>query len=285
MTVAIYDATPSTYKILKNGSLIKQGTYEPFQLFNVSIDTSQVGTWNYTIWANDSFNNINQTSVIIEIYNPLIWEGTVNLTPGNFTIEINGKTYEVSNTSALGALHYTGLSYEVSDEWYEQYGSLYVTSIADIPASDTKGWLYWVNYPNESMPRVGANQYELKDGDTVYWYYGDWSATPDNAEYLIIIHVKIKAERLIPELIAPELTAKPLDIVKIPIYINNVTNATGAGFNLTFNPDVIKVLEVEPNTTYFTNISIPSYNINNESGYISVAEINYDAATTTQPQL
>ncbi len=159
MTVTIYDATPATYKVYKNGTLVKEGSYQAFFQFNVSIDTSQVGVWSYTVWANDSFGNANQTTVIIEVFQPAV-----------------------------------------------------------------------------------------------------------------------------PEIIAPNVVAKPLEIVRIPIYLNNVTGATGVGFNLTFDPDVIRVERVEPNTTYFTNISIPDYNIDNTTGLVSVASISYDLATTTQPQ-
>jgi len=67
ITITIYDATPSTYKVLKNGTVVKQGTYDVLQSIEVPIDTSKSRIWNYTIWANDSFGNFNQTSILLKV--------------------------------------------------------------------------------------------------------------------------------------------------------------------------------------------------------------------------
>ncbi|MHC1635487.1 MAG: outer membrane protein assembly factor BamB family protein [Candidatus Methanospirareceae archaeon] len=130
---------------------------------------------------------------------PIMWEGEVTLTENTtFTITAHnsGKSYEVSRTSALGALDAAAekgaFNYTVSDEWYASYGSFLIDSIADVENTASEYWLYWVNYPDEPMPMVGANQYELKDGDIVTYYYGGWTATPENAALIIRIHVHIR---------------------------------------------------------------------------------------------
>ena len=125
----------------------------------------------------------------------IIWNGTVELKQGNFTIMANGNSYEVSNLTALGALNAANLvarfNYTVNDKWYESWGSLLVDSIYGIENNGTSGWMYWVNYPNESMPMTGANAYSVKDGDTIYWYYStSMNDTPNNSSYVIKINVK-----------------------------------------------------------------------------------------------
>lgn len=57
------------------------------------------------------------------------------------------------------------------------YG-LYVSSVAGelpVPNPPYPGWSYRVN---GIMPAVGADQYALKAGDSVLWYYGTWDASP-----------------------------------------------------------------------------------------------------------
>lgn len=90
ISVLLYDATPSHYKIFRNGSLVDEGTYQPFELFNVSIDTSQLGTFEYTIWANDTFGNENETSFIVEV---------ISGVPEAFYFEIHGNARELWNAS------------------------------------------------------------------------------------------------------------------------------------------------------------------------------------------
>ncbi len=123
------------------------------------------------------------------------WNGTVTLSQENFSVSINDETYGIDNLTALGALNAASkdnFSYKVSDEWYDSYGSFLVTSVDGMENKNSSGWSYWVNYPWESMPMVGANNYKVKDGDTVYWYYmGD---TPENASNVIKIRTNIELQ-------------------------------------------------------------------------------------------
>ena len=149
--------------------------------------------------------------LIFALLIPPFWEGEVTLVKDT-TFEVvanSGKTYEISCTTALGALHFAaekgGFSYSVSDEWYEQYGSLFIVSIAGVENKGMEGWQYWVNYPDEPLPWVGADKYQLKDGDTVDFFYGSFGCTPDDASMLIRIHVNIIEDKTPPmvEIIKP----------------------------------------------------------------------------------
>ena len=74
---------------------------------------------------------------IIEPLPQPFWEGDVTLVK-NTTFEVtaynSGKTYKLSSTTALGALDKASkkgnFDYTVNDKWYQQYGSLFVDSIA-----------------------------------------------------------------------------------------------------------------------------------------------------------
>jgi len=72
-------------------------------------------------------------------------------------------------------------------KWYEDYGSVYVKSIAgdgELNHGEGSGWMYNVNswYPN-----YGADNYILKNGDVIQWRYTtnygiDLGVNPDNWE-------------------------------------------------------------------------------------------------------
>ena len=128
-----------------------------------------------------------------------LWDGYVTLESGTFDITPHNNltaNYTVNRTTALGALDAAaekgGFNYTVSDEWYTSYGSFLVDSIADVENTATEYWMYWVNYPDEPMPGVGANLYELDNGDVVTFYYGGMSTTPDNSSMVVRIRVNIQ---------------------------------------------------------------------------------------------
>ena len=156
------------------------------------------------------FPMIGEMSHSQKIIEPLpepFWEGNVTLVK-NTTFEVtaynSGKTYKVSSTTALGALDKASkkgdFAYTVNDKWYEQYGSLLVDSIAGRKNEGTNGWQYWVNYPNEPMPWIGADKYQLKDGSVVDWFYGGFGENPDTASILVRIHVHIAIDSTPPSI-------------------------------------------------------------------------------------
>lgn len=123
-------------------------------------------------------------------------ELNVTLYPGNYTEMVNGREYEVTRTSALGALHFAslgsksdgaeiGFSYRLDDSWYSNYG-LFLDSAMGLDE------LWWIFYVNNEMPLSSLDNTELKNGEKLYLIYGTGFETIDNATTMIKINVEIK---------------------------------------------------------------------------------------------
>ena len=68
LTVRITDVHPNRYVVYRNGSIVESGSYGS-NSFNITINTTALGFWNYTIKANDTAGNENSTSVMVEVKN------------------------------------------------------------------------------------------------------------------------------------------------------------------------------------------------------------------------
>ncbi|MCW3135542.1 MAG: DUF4430 domain-containing protein [Canidatus Methanoxibalbensis ujae] len=161
--------------------------------FNASC-CDQLKTIEHEVTQSDIDNGGILLNISLEAPQEIIWQGDVTLINGTtfcVTAHNSGREYVVNRTTALGALdaaaHAGGFNYTVSDEW----GILFVDSIADIPNEGWSGWMYWVNYPDEPMPMVGAAEYVVEDGDVVTWYWSSMNMTPENSPKLLIINVTV----------------------------------------------------------------------------------------------
>ncbi len=126
----------------------------------------------------------------------------VNLTPLNVTVNVNGNSYQVRENTALGALlkasNYTNDSYEIyfnvtlDDSWYSQYGSFFISSIMGLGTQNVNSnWIYWSIWNETSPLSVGANLYTVRDGESIYYCYGDGSSLSNCIVLLnITTHVK-----------------------------------------------------------------------------------------------
>lgn len=176
----------------------------------------------------------------------IIWQDGVTLINGttfNVTAHNSGESYDINQTTALGALDAAAeageFNYTVSDEWYATWGSLFVDSIADIPNEGWEGWMYWVNYPEDPLPMVGADQYTLEDGDAVTWYWSSsMGMTPDDSPMLVIINVTVES--------GPDLTVTAIetptrlraDVVNpITAVVENLGSVDATSFDVTLEAD------------------------------------------------
>jgi hypothetical protein len=139
----------------------------------------------------------------------IIWQGDVTLTNGTtitVTAHDSGVEHEVNSTTAFGALDAAAtagaFNYTATDEW-----GLFVDSIGDV--AQEGWWIYWVNYPEESMPMVPATDYVVEDGDVVTWYLSSSAEmTPGDSPLLVIINVSVTAPDPTPDP-TPEPTPTP----------------------------------------------------------------------------
>ena len=120
--------------------------------------------------------------------------GRGNILPtGTFTKTVDGKTYTINWRTALGVLEKAsrirGFSYVLEEKPW----GLYVKCVKDRCEKSegaTSGWMYWVNYPNEPLPGVSAEQCSVKEGDKVTWYFSrSMDETPSTSPYKIEISI------------------------------------------------------------------------------------------------
>jgi uncharacterized protein DUF4430 len=95
-------------------------------------------------------------------------------------VRVEGKTVTlfgpanpvVSATTPMEALESASLAGEFYYHVTTASFGPYVDQIGRYPAAGTTGWVFKVNGVS---PPVGADKVELKDGDTVLWYYADFA--------------------------------------------------------------------------------------------------------------
>jgi len=123
-----------------------------------------------------------------------IWEGELLLISDDATITlVNGGTTTVNGLSALYALVKAGEEGNFSVNITQTTLGLYIESISNINANNGYNWTYWVNYPNTQKQSERAENYILRYGDLLLWYYGKDSDKPADSNYVI----KIKVKRLV----------------------------------------------------------------------------------------
>ena len=88
LTINISGYHNSSYIVYKNGTNIANGSYLDGVSFNVSVNTSVRTIWNYTVWANDSFDyNTNSTTV---------WVTIIDTTPPASITNLHNNSYAES---------------------------------------------------------------------------------------------------------------------------------------------------------------------------------------------
>ena len=123
------------------------------------------------------------------------WQGTVYLPDGTFTkTATNGKVYAIRWRTALGALEKAsqlgGFSYTIKETQWGPFVSC-IAGKCEGSEGPTSGWMYWVNYPNEPLPGVSADRFDVHNGDVVYWYFSrSMNDTPDTSNMVIKIYVR-----------------------------------------------------------------------------------------------
>jgi len=117
----------------------------------------------------------------------------VTLSSGTFEVTAvnSGKVYNVDLCTALGILYTNGISFVVDDGWYSEYGTLFVKSVRGKDNVGSAGWMYQVNGNTGS---VGANVFNLNNGDEVLWYYSEsMESVPEESADKIALKASISS--------------------------------------------------------------------------------------------
>jgi hypothetical protein len=85
------------------------------------------------------------------------------------------------NANALDALEAASAAGEFYYHVKQFSFGPYVDQIGRYPAAGTNGWVFKVN---GASPPVGADQVQLKDGDTVLWYFAQFGIVPGGPKTL-----------------------------------------------------------------------------------------------------
>ena len=98
------------------------------------------------------------------------------------TVRVEGKTQSIFGSKpvtidATNALQALDIASTLGEFYYgithSSFGD-YVSQVGKYGGAGNAGWVFKVN---GFSPPVGADQVQLKDGDTVLWYYATFSAT------------------------------------------------------------------------------------------------------------
>jgi Domain of unknown function (DUF4430) len=97
------------------------------------------------------------------------------------TVRVEGKTQTIFGatqpkavaTNALDALEAASLAGEFYYHVAQTSFGPYVDQIGRYPGAGSTGWVFKVD---NASPPVGADKVVLKDGDSVLWYYADFSS-------------------------------------------------------------------------------------------------------------
>jgi outer membrane protein assembly factor BamB len=129
-------------------------------------------------------------------------EYNVTLVPTDFSVDVNGNSYNVERATALGALYatqdYDGeVFFEISldDSWYDPQTSsgLFVSSIMGLGTTQVGGkWIYWsVWNESKAMISVSVDAYSITGNKTIYYCYGDGTSL-DSCLILLKINTEVK---------------------------------------------------------------------------------------------
>lgn len=130
--------------------------------------------------AEDAFSSVTTAYAVIALAGKTLPLNIVSTSAAKFQFRIEGKDSavcagEVPGPTALdvvkNASALCGFAYHIQSTSFGPY----LDQIGEDKAAGAIGWMYLVNWLS---PSVGAGSYNLKSGDSVLWYYGDFNWKP-----------------------------------------------------------------------------------------------------------
>lgn len=174
-------------------------------------------------------------SVRIESYDKNVLYNN-NVSTGNTKVfDYDGTAYNQGKVSAysfvMNTLNNTGIKSNVS----YSYGAPFITSINDIAGGKFGGWDGWMYFVNGMDLGVGMTDVEIKAGDEILVYYGDWGIKPLE---IILPETASKGQKIE---VAVKADGKA---VAADVWVNGKKHITDANGILTLTIDEAGSLEV-----------------------------------------
>ncbi len=125
-------------------------------------------------------NEKTTASVRIESYDKnVLYDKAV--TTGNIRVfDFDGTAYTQGKISAYSFVMRALNSMAIKSNVSYSYGAPFIASIDDIAGGKFGGWDGWMYFVNGKDPGVGMTDVEVKAGDEILVYYGDWGIKPLN---------------------------------------------------------------------------------------------------------
>ena len=147
-------------------------------------------------------------------------------------VRVEGKTQTIfgatqpraTASNALDALESASLAGEFYYHVTTATFGRYVNQVGRYPGSGDSGWVFKVNGVS---PPVGADQVQLKDGDTVLWYYAAFGPT-GGPPTLLLSKVQGRCYRVVAQDDAGKTTAASGAVLHVDGKTVRTQGATGA---------------------------------------------------------
>ena len=207
VSIEITNGKESYTEVLKpENGLVKISKSLPESEYDIIIKGTREG--NVVYIYNTKLEKINEkirASVRIESYDKnVIYDK--DITTGNVRVfDYDGTGYTQGKVTiysfVMEALNNSGIKSNVS----YSYGAPFITSINDIAGGKFGGWDGWMYFVNGMDPGVGMTDVEVKAGDEILVYYGDWGikplsiTLPETASKGQNIEIVVKAEDKVVE--------------------------------------------------------------------------------------
>ena len=128
------------------------------------------------------------------LYNKAVSTGNVRV------FDYEGTSYTQGKLSVYSFVMKALNSMAIKSNVSYSYGAPFITSINDIAGGKFGGWDGWMYFVNGMDPGVGMTDVEIKAGDEILVYYGDWGikpleiTLPETASKGQDIEVRVKAD-------------------------------------------------------------------------------------------
>lgn len=180
--IEITNSKDSYTEVLKpEKGIVKISKSLPESEYDIIVKGTREG--NVVYIYNTKLEKVNEkikASVRIESYDKNVLYDK-DVTTGNVKVfDYDGTGYTQGKVTVYSFVMKALNSMEIKSNVSYSYGAPYIASINDIAGGKFGGWDGWMYFVNGKDPGVGMTDVEVKAGDEILVYYGDWGIMPLN---------------------------------------------------------------------------------------------------------